>query len=147
MLFQYRRTAMLAIVLAAAACASAQSGEPGKISNEAIPAQSMNFSNINPAIAMAHAYGDRSRGAHGSFGTFPAKFETPYHTHTGGYRAVVIEGEMTNPFEGEENPPVMPPGSYWSVAADAVHATACVSETPCKFFFWADSAFDFTPVK
>ncbi len=51
---------------------------------------------------------------------------------------------MTNPFEGEDNPPQMGPGSYWYVPAGAVHATACVSNTPCRFFFTAEEAFDFT---
>jgi quercetin dioxygenase-like cupin family protein len=69
------------------------------------------------------------------------------HTHSGAYHGVVIKGVMTNPFEGEINPPKLPPGSYWYVPADAVHATACVSNTPCEFYFHADSAFDFTPVK
>lgn len=54
---------------------------------------------------------------------------------------------MTNPFEGEESPPRMGPGSYWYVPAGAVHATACVSDTPCQFYFHAESGFDFTPVE
>jgi quercetin dioxygenase-like cupin family protein len=41
----------------------------------------------------------------------------------------------------------MVPGSYWYVPAQAVHATACVSDTPCQFYFHADDAFDFTPVE
>lgn len=107
----------------------------------------LEFQNINPAIKMAAAYGDRSKGAHGSFGRFPANFETPYHTHTGSYHGIVIKGEMTNPFDGEASPPIMRAGSYWHVPASSAHATACVSSEPCEFYFYADQAFDFHPVE
>lgn len=113
----------------------------------ATPADTLDYVNINPAIQMAPAYGDRSIGAHGSFGKFPANFETPLHIHTNAYHGIVIKGEMTNPFKGEQNPPVLGPGSYWYVPAKMEHATACVSDTPCEFYFYADSAFDFIVVE
>lgn len=116
-------------------------------SNVILPEGSRAFVNINPAIKMAPAYGDRSVGAHGSFGQFPANFETPVHTHTGAYHGIVIKGIMTNPFDGDKNAPKMGPGSYWYVPAGAVHSTACVSDTPCEFYFHADSGFDFHVVE
>jgi len=113
----------------------------------ATPAAQVAFNKINPAISMGGAYGNMSKGGHGTFGKFPANFITPFHIHTGAYHGVVISGTMTNPFKGEKTPPVMKAGSYWYVPAKSEHATACVSETPCKFYFHADSAFDFHPVK
>lgn len=113
----------------------------------ALPGWQLEFQNINPAIKMAAAYGDRSEGAHGSFGRFPPNFETPVHTHTGAYHGIVIKGVMTNPFKGEETPPTMEPGSYWYVPAGSAHATACVSNIPCEFYFYADEAFDFHVVE
>ena len=110
------------------------------------PAASLAFENINPAISMATAWGDRGKGAHGTFGKFPGSFITPFHTHSGAYHGIVVKGVMTNPFEGETDPPKMSPGSYWYVPAEAVHATACVSETPCEFYFHAETGFDFHPV-
>ena len=94
-------------------------------------------------VEFADAFGSREEGPHGTFGKFPAGFETPPHIHTHGYRAVVLKGSMTNPFEGEENPPVMEPGSYWAVEAGATHTTACVSDTPCEFLMWGAKNFDF----
>lgn len=38
-------------------------------------------------------------------------------------------------------------GSYWFVLVNAVHVTACVSETPFKFWIDAGSAIDFHLVK
>ena len=113
----------------------------------ATPSEQMDFQNINPAIKMANAYGDKFKSAHGTFGQFPAHFVTPMHTHSGAYHGVVIRGVMTNPFKGEDQPPSMGPGSYWHVPAGSVHATACISNAPCEFYFHADSPFDFRPVE
>jgi len=50
---------------------------------------------------------------------------------------------MTNPFDGEENPPEMEPGSCWAVKTYEKHTTACVSDTPCEFLMWGGEKFDF----
>jgi len=113
------------------------------VKSTVLKAQDKVFSLQFGPVEFADAFGDRAAGPHGTFGKFPAGFETPVHIHSHGYRAVVLSGQMTNPFEGEENPPVMEPGSYWSVAAGDKHTTACVSDTPCEFLMWGDSDFDF----
>lgn len=110
-------------------------------------AAQLQFEHINPAIQMAPAYGNKAKGGHGTFGKFPANFTTPGHKHTGAYHGVVLKGEMTNPFNGEKNAPKMGPGSYWYVPAGMPHTTACVSSTPCEFYFHAGSEFDFQPLK
>lgn len=111
----------------------------------ALPAGELAFENINPAIRMATAWGNKGAGRHGTFGKFPAEFVTPLHTHSGAYHGVVLQGRMTNPFDGDTTPPVMGPGSYWFVPAGVVHVTACVSKEPCMFYFHAEQAFDFQP--
>ncbi|MCP4315063.1 MAG: DUF4437 domain-containing protein [Hyphomicrobiales bacterium] len=145
-----RATVAFAFISAGIAAGSAQSSDsdgfdvskPGVVQSE-----NRSFVDINPAISFAPAYGQFSKSAHGTFGTFPANFETPVHTHTGAYHGIVVKGVMTNPLEGEENPPTMTPGSYWYVPAGMAHATACVSDTPCEFYFHAAGPFDFTPVE
>lgn len=108
-----------------------------------LQAENRDFFEAFGPVQFADAFGSRETGPHGTYGIFPGGFETPDHIHSHGYRAVVLEGQMTNPFEGEENPPVMGPGSFWSVAAGEAHTTACVSEEPCTFLMWGDQAFDF----
>src|SRR5215472_2463613 len=44
----------------------------------------------------APAYGDPANGAHGTFIKMPAGYESPIHTHTEGYWAVVVSGVMVN---------------------------------------------------
>ena len=119
--------------------------DPSK--NTVKPAQMISYTNINPAIQFGSAWGNFGKTEHGTFGKFPAKFQTPFHTHSGAYHGVVIKGTMSNPFKGEKNPPVMNPGSYWFVPANSVHATACISAEPCQFYFHAASNFDFVEHK
>ncbi|MBT6987566.1 MAG: DUF4437 domain-containing protein, partial [Rhodospirillaceae bacterium] len=114
---------------------SAMAGQSGIVGfnpskDTATPSSQIVFNKINPAISMGGAYGNMSKGGHGTFGKFPAKFITPFHTHSGAYHGVVVAGTMTNPFKGEENPPELTPGSYWYVPAKSEHATACVSAQP-----------------
>ena len=140
-------TALLALTVFLPMGAQADSSFDAK-QEVATPAANLNFENINPAIRMATAFGDRASGAHGTFGTFPANFITPMHTHTGAYHGVVVKGVMTNPFKAENTPPQLEAGSYWYAPAGSAHATACVSDTPCEFFFFfADQGFDFHVVE
>lgn len=118
-----------------------------KSEGQAIKSEQIRFEQIAPFVQMGGAWGDRSRAAHGTFGRFPAGAASPAHTHSGAYHAVVISGVMTNPFEGEKNPPHMGPGSYWYVPGGMDHVTACVSAEPCLFYFHADRPFDFTPTE
>ncbi|MCP5072842.1 MAG: DUF4437 domain-containing protein [Rhodobacteraceae bacterium] len=143
-LFPKFTTATLAFALLGSAALSEGAFDPSAPS--VVPAESLSYFNLNEAIQMADAFGALTEGAHGTFGKFPANFDSGAHSHTGAYHAVVLKGDMTNPFGDEANPPVMHAGSYWYVPAGAVHSTACVSATPCEFFFFADSGFDFHPV-
>jgi hypothetical protein len=113
----------------------------------ALPASELSFVNINEAIQMADAYDNMNEGMHGTFGRFPANFDAGMHTHTGVYHGIVIQGVMVNPFKNEANPPKMIAGSYWYVPAGSVHSTACISDQHCEFYFYADSKFDFMPLK
>jgi hypothetical protein len=146
------KIALAALALAATAGCAAQAGSSGDAAFDptrevTTPAQQLDFQNINPAIRMATAWGDKGASAHGTFGKFPGEFITPFHTHSGAYHGIVVQGVMTNPFVGEENPPKMGAGSYWHVPAGSVHATACVSAEPCQFYFHSDGPFDFQPVE
>ncbi|QOI94981.1 DUF4437 domain-containing protein [Aeromonas salmonicida] len=105
--------------------------------------ENKNFITVMDPIKFANAYGNANDSAYGRFGKFPANFETPVHTHAHSYRAIVIKGLMTNPFNNEKKSPVMKPGSYWSVKANEIHSTACISEIPCEFFVYSEYPFDF----
>ena len=137
----------LAATMAALVSLSAVAGEFDPSKPAVVPREDLSYFNLNPAIQMADAYGALTESGHGTFGKFPASFDSGAHTHTGAYHGIVLKGVMTNPFDGEQDPPKMVPGSYWYVPANAKHSTACVSNEPCEFFFFADGPFDFHPVE
>ncbi len=102
---------------------------------------------IAPFVQMSDVTGNMGTGGHGTIGKFTPNSASPLHTHTGAYHGVVISGVMTNPFGDEKDPPKLTPGSYWYVPGGAEHVTACVSDEPCVFYFYADDKFDFIPVE
>jgi quercetin dioxygenase-like cupin family protein len=154
-------TLSILAVTAGAACASAaptpapqtvstpagdtRSSDPSVERPVERPAQAFQFDTITPFLKFSDAYGDRATSAHGTFGMIPAQTASPSHTHSAAYHGVVIQGEMTDGFNGEANPPHLGPGSYWYVPGNAVHITACVSTVPCLFYTHADAKFDFAP--
>ena len=142
-----RKLVVPACVVTLTACASTSAESPAgqQAVARTVPASSIEFAQVAPFVRMGAAWGDRAQGAHGTFGVFPAGARSPMHTHSGAYHGVVISGTMTNPFEGEANPPPMAAGSYWYVPAGKAHVTACISQEPCNFYFHADGAFDFAP--
>ena len=135
-----------ALTVLASICFSIQGIQANDDAAKAIPSNNIQFEQVAPFVKMGSAWGDRSSGAHGTFGLFPGNAASPLHNHSGAYHGVVISGTMTNPFGNEANPLKMGPGSYWFVPAGADHVTACISEAPCMFYFHAEGAFDFTPI-
>lgn len=147
---------LFGLALIAAACGSdddassepavAFDGPQGSVT--LVAADDVEFVEISPFARFGPAQGDFTAGAHGTFGIFGAGLGSPPHTHTGAYYAVVLEGgAMNNPFGTESEPPTLGPGSFWSVPGDEQHVTACLDpNAECRFFFHAQSAFDFAPL-
>ena len=132
-----------ALTFATSAVMADEAFDPAK--PVALPRAGLSYFNLNPMIQMADAYGNLTNTAHGTFGKFPAHFDAGRHTHTGAYHGVVIKGTMTNQFAAGTNPPELVAGSYWYVPAMLEHSTACISDEPCEFFFFAGGKFDFMP--
>lgn len=105
------------------------------------------WTEIVPGIEFGALFGTWSEEGHGKLVRFAPGVLSPMHTHGAGYHAVVISGTVVNPYEGEENPPEMGPGTYWSTPAGAVHATGCVSEEPCLIYAHMESAWDIEVVE
>jgi len=114
---------------------------------KAIQRGQLTYFDLNEAVQMADVYGALTESAHGTFGKFPANFDSGEHTHSGAYHGVVLKGTMTNPFEDQSDAPELVAGSYWYVPAGIAHSTLCVSDQPCEFFFFADTGFDFLPTE
>jgi beta-alanine degradation protein BauB len=92
------------------------------------------------------AYGDFSKGRHGTFIRMPAKFVSPLHYHTADYFGIVVQGVAVNTQSGNAGVP-LPVGSYWFQKGKQNHVTKCISDTDCLFFIYQPDKFDYVPAK
>ncbi|MBI1771209.1 MAG: DUF4437 domain-containing protein [Burkholderiales bacterium] len=115
--------------------------------SEIVPVENLKWiaTGLGPLMA-APAYGDMSKGGHGTFIKFPQGYVTPAHTHTAGYRAIVVSGTMVNSEEGHADVN-MQAGSYWSQKGKHQHVTKCISNTGCVVFMVQADKFDQISVK
>jgi quercetin dioxygenase-like cupin family protein len=129
------------LVLAAAPSAAQQEAQQITV---VTPDESV-WIEIGPGIEFGALFGDWQAEPHGKLVRFAPGVISGMHAHSRGYHAVVIAGTVVNPYEGEENPPEMGPGTYWSTPGGAVHATGCVSEEPCLIYAHMDHLWDYEP--
>jgi len=97
-------------------------------------------------INVAPGFGDMTKGAHSNFVKIPGGFNSPPHTHTEDYYAVVVSGVVGNGMEGAQDIP-LPPGSYWFQKGNEKHVTKCLSANECVFFVTQPGKFDFVMSK
>lgn len=128
--------ALVALLLAAGSVA-AQEDEPVVI----VPDDAV-WTEVVPGVSFGALFGDWQAERHGKLVRFDPGVMSPMHTHSAGFHAIVISGVVMNPHLGEEDPPRMGPGTYWSTPAGAVHATGCVSEEPCLLYAHMDAGWD-----
>ena len=93
-------------------------------------------------LKAAGAYGDLSKGMHGTFIRMPAHFVSALHTHTEDYFGIVIQGIGVNTQPGKADVE-LPVGSYWLQKGQEKHITKCVSDTECLFFIYQPGKFDY----
>lgn len=98
---------------------------------------------VNPktGIQVSNVWGDVTKGAHGAFFRFDPGFESPVHTHTYDYYAVVIKGDLEN-YKPGQKPEKLGPGSYWYQRGKEAHITACVSKEQCEIYIVQQNKFD-----
>jgi beta-alanine degradation protein BauB len=99
---------------------------------------------VHGEVKAAAAYGDSSRGAHGTFLKLPPGFASPLHTHRYDEWGVIISGVAAN--GGPSAPDIpLPPGSYFFQKASEPHVTKCLSSNECILFLSQPGKYDLTP--
>jgi len=106
-----------------------------------IPQADLAWVEIIPGVDFAAVRGQWAEGAHAKFVRFAPGVAVPVHRHTNAYHGVVVQGELTNPYPGQEAV-VMRPGDYWHVPASMAHSNECLSDEPCVFFTYGDALWD-----
>lgn len=97
---------------------------------------------VHGELQASPAYGDLTKGPHGTFIKMPAGFVSKVHNHTGDYWGVVISGVAANGKPGSTDVP-LPVGSYWYQKGGEAHVTKCLSPVECIFFISQTSKFDY----
>jgi beta-alanine degradation protein BauB len=99
---------------------------------------------VHGEVKAAAAYGDSSRGAHGTFLKTPAGFASPVHTHTNDEWGVIVSGVAANGKPGDPDL-ALPAGSYFFQKAGEPHVTKCLSSNECIIFLSQPGKYDFVP--
>ena len=93
-------------------------------------------------VERAGTFGDPTRERHGFFLKFPAGFPGVPHSHTVGYRGIVVQGRIANTLVGD-SVEWLGPGSFWGQPPVDVHVTACSAGDVCIGYFELEGPFDF----
>lgn len=138
---------IVAAVLAATATAAIAGGE---VESRSLPVTQLRYvptgvtDGVHGEVKAAAAYGDSSRGAHGTFLKLPSGFASPLHTHQFDEWGVIISGVAANGRPGDSDIP-LPPGSYFFQKASEPHITKCLSSNECIIFLSQPGKYEFTP--
>ena len=94
---------------------------------------------------LAVLHGDPAKANADVFLKLPANAVIPKHWHTSAERMVLVAGELSVKYEGQEKV-VLKPGMYAYGPAKLPHSAACGGSAPCVLFIAFESAVDAVPV-
>lgn len=106
-----------------------------------LPRSALEWREMFPGVSFAPAYGDWEQGAHGKYVRIEPATQVPMHTHSNGYRAVMISGRLANVYEGGRRAELSA-GDSFHMAGGRPHAHECLSEEPCFFYTYGDARWD-----
>jgi quercetin dioxygenase-like cupin family protein len=101
-----------------------------------------------PLPAMAPIQGDLTKGAGMGYLKLPAGFESPPHSHSSDYWAVLVQGKMTHwAADGgsEKDAKPLAVGDLTHMPAKTVHVSKCYAGAECIMVVMLKEKFDFIP--
>lgn len=75
----------------------------------------------------------------------PAGGESPSHTHTSEYWAVMVSGIESAREKSEDTPMTISSGATWYQPAKAAHVNKCMGPEDCVFFVYYPQGMDYMP--
>jgi hypothetical protein len=103
-----------------------------------------------PLPAVAKIEGDPTKGAYEGYLKLPAGFESPPHSHTNDYWAVLVQGKMTHwAVDGgsEKDAKQLGVGDLTYMPGKLVHISKCYPGADCIMAVMQKGKNDFIPVK
>ncbi len=107
------------------------------------PYDALQWTKTPVGAEISPVWGNPKAGAHGTIFRFPGGSAVPLHTHSAGYRGVVLTGTMVHSLPGDagtEKP--LGSGSHYFIPANAKHTSTCTSKEPCLLLVVQDAGFD-----
>ena len=79
----------------------------------------------------------------------PAGFESPWHSHSGDYESIQLQGTSRHWMKGEDGAKAkkMTHGSYWWMPGNIDHISACDKGSDCLVALIQKTRFDYAPGK
>lgn len=142
------KTVTIALSLCFAFAAGAAVGKETKQAKY-ITHDEMKWVELMPVLKVAVLNGDKDKGPYTGLFTLTNGVEAPWHSHSGDYEAVEIQGTTKHWVKGEDGAKAkrMIPGSYWYMPGGVDHITACEKGPDCVMVIWQKSKFDSRPGK
>ena len=103
-----------------------------------------------PLPAMSPISGDATKGAYEGYLKLPAGFESPPHSHTNDYWAVLVQGKMTHWAANggsEKDAKQLGIGDLTFMPAKVEHISKCYPGSDCIMVVMQKGKFDFIPAK
>ena len=144
-----RKTAVLAVTLAAATLAPLTATADGAKGGKAVlmPASEIKWADVPgfPGLKMAALQGDPAKGAHHSMMKLPAGFASPPHHHSADHFVTVVSGTLVFTVDGKDTK--LPPGSYFAYTGKKTHITKCDAGADCVLSLDTRGKWDIVPEK
>jgi hypothetical protein len=114
-----------------------------------IASEEVKWDDLGGGPKLGQLTGDYKKKAYSGLFKLPAGFTSPFHTHSGAYEAIQIQGTSSHWVRGEDGTKAkkMTPGSYWMMPGKVEHVSACAAGTDCIIYIWQKSKFDFALAK
>jgi quercetin dioxygenase-like cupin family protein len=112
-----------------------------------IAREALKWVELMPILKIAVLTGDKDKGPFTALLTLSNGVESPWHSHTGDYEAVEIQGTSKHWMKGEDGARAkrMTPGSYWHMPGGVDHISAGEKGPDCVMVVWQKTKFDSLP--
>src|SRR5688500_6077668 len=136
------------VVVGLTACSYAI-GKSSALREVSTPAAQLKWAPMMPNVPngpqVAPLWGDPSKGANGFLLKLPPGAKSGWHTHSNTYKAVVLQGTMSNASADELKPVQLAEGSYYMTPGTLAHHNECLAGSECIVYIHYDKKQDYQP--
>ena len=110
-----------------------------------VSSDNASFTEIRPGVTMAALWGDRDKGAHGTFTKFAPGYDAGTHTHSNDVWLVVLKGAYL--YKDDAGEKRVGPGEFIRIPGGHKHWSGGDATDGALFYQEGSGKFDLIPVK